>query len=62
MTKIFTEINKEDFAEKMDKIRKTKKIVTINGCFDIIHLNHFKILHKAKCAGDILVVGLNSDI
>jgi len=61
MIKIFTEDNKDFFSEKIDKLRKTKKIVTINGCFDIIHLNHFKILHKAKCAGDILVVGLNSD-
>ena len=41
--------------------RKGKKIVFTNGCFDILHLGHLKILKEAKSKGDILVVGLNSD-
>ena len=38
------------------------KIVFTNGCFDIIHLGHIKLLQKAKALGDYLVVGLNSDV
>ena len=41
--------------------RKGKTIVFTNGCFDILHLGHLKILKEAKQKGDILVVGLNSD-
>ena len=38
-----------------------KKIVFTNGCFDIIHLGHVRLLEKAKSFGDLMVVGLNSD-
>ena len=38
-----------------------KKIVTCNGCFDILHVGHIKFLEEAKAQGDILIVGLNSD-
>lgn len=39
-----------------------KKIVFTNGCFDIIHAGHVSYLRDAKKLGDILVIGLNSDI
>jgi len=39
-----------------------KKIVFTNGCFDLIHAGHVKYLNKAKKFGDILVIGLNSDL
>lgn len=38
-----------------------KKIVFTNGCFDIIHLGHVRLLEKAKSFGDLMVVGINSD-
>lgn len=38
-----------------------KKIVFTNGCFDILHAGHLKCINEAKSAGDILIVGLNSD-
>lgn len=38
-----------------------KKIVFTNGCFDIIHAGHVDYLNKAKSAGDILLVALNTD-
>lgn len=37
------------------------KITFTNGCFDILHSAHIKLLQFAKSCGDILVVGLNSD-
>ncbi len=41
---------------------KNKKVVTTNGVFDILHLGHVKYLEEAKKLGDVLVVGVNSDI
>ncbi len=40
---------------------KGKRIVTINGSFDILHNGHLHILNEARQRGDILIVGLNSD-
>lgn len=40
---------------------KGKVIVFTNGCFDIIHVGHIKILFEAKKQGDILIVGINDD-
>ncbi len=42
-------------------IRKDRKIVFTNGCFDILHIGHITLLNKSKSLGDKLVVGLNSD-
>lgn len=38
-----------------------KRIVTINGSFDILHNGHLHILNEARQCGDVLIVGLNSD-
>jgi len=40
---------------------KGKKIVFTNGCFDILHLGHIDYLMKSADAGDVLVIGLNTD-
>jgi len=66
---------KNCFIKKNGKIKKfheltnlisdlkkyNKKIVFTNGCFDILHSGHIKLLNKAKSFGDILIVGLNTD-
>lgn len=44
-----------------DLKKKGRKIVTINGSFDILHVGHIRMLQEAKAQGDVLVVGLNSD-
>ena len=38
-----------------------KTVVFTNGCFDILHRGHVYVLRQAKAAGDILIVGINSD-
>ena len=40
---------------------KGKRLVTINGSFDILHNGHLHILNEAHRQGDVLIVGLNSD-
>jgi len=37
------------------------KLVFTNGCFDILHKGHFKLLEFCKSQGSTVVVGLNSD-
>lgn len=51
--------------EKLPKIRekfKNKKIVFCSGSFDLIHAGHILFLEDCKKLGDILVVGVGSDI
>jgi D-beta-D-heptose 7-phosphate kinase/D-beta-D-heptose 1-phosphate adenosyltransferase len=40
---------------------KGKRIVTINGSFDVLHSGHLHILNEARLRGDVLFVALNSD-
>lgn len=39
-----------------------KQIVFTNGCFDLMHVGHIRYLQAAKALGDLLVVGVNSDV
>jgi D-beta-D-heptose 7-phosphate kinase/D-beta-D-heptose 1-phosphate adenosyltransferase len=41
--------------------QRGERIVFTNGCFDLLHLGHIKLLHEAKSIGEVLVVGLNTD-
>ena len=38
-----------------------KQVVLVTGVFDLLHQEHINFLRKAKAAGDILVVGIESD-
>jgi D-beta-D-heptose 7-phosphate kinase/D-beta-D-heptose 1-phosphate adenosyltransferase len=38
-----------------------QRVVFTNGCFDILHGGHVALLEGARAAGDLLVVGVNSD-
>ncbi len=37
------------------------KVVFTNGCFDILHAGHVHYLEDARCLGNKLVIGLNTD-
>ena len=38
-----------------------RRVVFTNGCFDLLHAGHVKLLERAKRLGDVLIVGINSD-
>lgn len=53
--------------EQIEKISnrlksQNKKVVFTNGCFDILHKGHVSYLNTAKSFGDVLILGLNSDL
>ena len=54
-------IDRKDAATFCENLRREKKIVFTNGCFDIIHAGHVRYLTAAKNFGDVLIVGLNDD-
>jgi len=56
-------LNLEQLKILVDDYRSQgKKIVWTNGCFDLLHPGHIYSLKKAKEKGDILIVGIDSDI
>jgi rfaE bifunctional protein nucleotidyltransferase chain/domain len=38
-----------------------KKVVFTNGCYDLLHPGHIRLLEKARSLGDILILALNTD-
>jgi rfaE bifunctional protein nucleotidyltransferase chain/domain len=49
-------------AEFLDPLRaEGRRLVTTNGCFDLLHAGHVQYLYDAARLGDLLAVGVNSD-
>lgn len=40
---------------------ETTDIIFTNGCFDILHVGHVKLLEHCKSLGGKVIVGVNSD-
>jgi rfaE bifunctional protein nucleotidyltransferase chain/domain len=41
--------------------RTGKTVVFTNGCYDILHPGHIRLLESARSLGDILILALNTD-
>lgn len=55
-------LTREALGAELKTLKESgKTIVSTNGCFDILHVGHIRILQQSKALGDILVVGINSD-
>jgi D-beta-D-heptose 7-phosphate kinase / D-beta-D-heptose 1-phosphate adenosyltransferase len=51
-----------DLSQQVEEWRKQGlRVGFTNGCFDILHPGHVKVLTAARAACDRLIVGLNSD-
>lgn len=52
----------EKAIEVVDQLkRRGKRVVFTNGCFDVIHPGHVRVLIEARKLGDVLIVAVNSD-
>jgi len=41
--------------------RESKTVVFTNGCYDLLHPGHIRLLEQARSLGGVLVLALNSD-
>lgn len=41
--------------------RQGQTVVFTNGCYDLLHPGHIRLLEQARSLGDLLIVGLNTD-
>lgn len=39
----------------------SQKVVFTNGCYDILHPGHIRLLERARSLGDVLILALNTD-
>ena len=38
-----------------------KTVVLTNGCYDLLHPGHIRLLEQARSLGDMLILALNAD-
>jgi len=38
-----------------------KRVVFTNGCYDLLHPGHVRLLERARSLGDVLILALNTD-
>jgi len=51
-----------DLIGIVERLRaKGKTIVMTNGCFDLLHIGHVKLLSASKKMGDVLIVAVDDD-
>jgi rfaE bifunctional protein nucleotidyltransferase chain/domain len=48
-------------AARAEWKRQAKTVVFTNGCYDILHPGHIRLLEQARSLGDVLILALNSD-
>src|SRR5215471_391777 len=51
----------ELIAARAEWKRAGKIVVFTNGCYDLLHPGHIRLLEQARSLGDILILALNSD-
>jgi rfaE bifunctional protein nucleotidyltransferase chain/domain len=48
-------------AARAEWKRAGKTVVFTNGCYDLLHPGHVRLLEQSRSLGDILILALNSD-
>ncbi len=51
----------ELIAARQQWKRNGKTVVFTNGCYDLLHPGHVRLLEQARSLGDVLILALNSD-
>lgn len=56
------EFTRPELIAEREIWRKSKlRVVFTNGCYDLLHPGHVRLLEQARSLGDVLVLGLNTD-
>ena len=54
--------SREELLRQRDLWREQRKRVAFtNGCYDLLHPGHIRLLEQARSLGDVLILALNSD-
>lgn len=54
--------NWHDFLPERDRLRTAGRVLVFtNGCYDLIHPGHLRLLEAARSLGDALIVAINTD-
>jgi len=54
--------NRAELREQRARWRlEGKTVVFTNGCYDLLHPGHIRLLEQARSLGDVLILALNSD-
>ncbi len=57
-----TVLQRSELAKTFDALRRSgKRIAFTNGCFDLLHPGHLKLISRAAALGDVLIVAINDD-
>ena len=57
-----TILTREQLIDQRAEWRRAGKVVVFtNGCYDILHPGHIRLLESARSLGDILILALNTD-
>ena len=55
-------LNREELVAARAKWKLAGKMVVFtNGCYDLLHPGHIRLLESARSLGDVLVLALNTD-
>ena len=55
-------VARSELTRRVDALKRDgRRVVFTNGCFDILHPGHVRMLETARSLGDALIVGINSD-
>ena len=50
-----------ELQERLAALRQGRTLALTNGCFDLLHVGHVRLLSAASTQAEILVVALNTD-
>jgi rfaE bifunctional protein nucleotidyltransferase chain/domain len=55
-------LSRDQLIERRAEWRRAgKTVVFTNGCYDILHPGHIRLLENARSLGDVLILALNTD-
>lgn len=57
----YRELARELQRDQGSSATPAMRLVLANGCFDVLHVGHVRLLCAARELGDVLVVALNTD-
>src|ERR1700760_4464160 len=56
------EYSREELIAKRAEWKSSgQRVVFTNGCYDLLHPGHIRLLEQARSLGDVLILALNSD-